>query len=81
MDYRLPRAADLPAIETDRIAVPTKRNPLGVKGNGESGAIGAPPAVMNALMDALAPCGIEHIDMPAAPMKVWRALREAGRRP
>ncbi len=77
MDYRLPRAGDLPGIETDRIAVPTTRNPLGVKGNGESGAIGAPPAVINALIDALAPLGIDHIDMPATPLKVWRAIRDA----
>ncbi len=77
MDYPLPRAADLPDIETGRIVVPTARNPLGVKGNGESGAIGGPPAVVNALVDALSPYGIEHIDMPATPMKVWRAIREA----
>ena len=77
MDYQLPRASDLPMIETDRIVVPTPRNPLGAKGNGEAGAIGGPPAVINALVDALAPLGIEHIDMPATPMKVWQAIREA----
>ena len=77
MDYRLPRASDLPMIETDRIVVPTTRNPLGVKGNGESGAIGGPPAVINALIDALSPFGIDHIDMPATPLKVWRAIRRA----
>ncbi|MGY8998212.1 MAG: xanthine dehydrogenase family protein molybdopterin-binding subunit, partial [Alphaproteobacteria bacterium] len=77
MDYRLPRASDLPMIETDRICVPTPRNPLGAKGNGEAGAIGAPPAVMHALLDALAPLGIHHLDMPATPMKVWRAIQEA----
>jgi carbon-monoxide dehydrogenase large subunit len=64
-------------IETDRICVPTPRNPLGAKGNGEAGAIGAPPAVMHALLDALAPLGIHHLDMPATPMKVWRAIQEA----
>ena len=77
MDYQLPRASDLPMIETDRIVVPTPRNPLGAKGNGEAGAIGGPPAVINALVDALAPLGIEQIDMPATPMKVWQAIREA----
>ena len=79
MDYPLPRAADLPDIETDRIVVPTTRNPLGAKGNGEAGAIGGPPAAINALIDALSPYGVEHIDMPATPMKVWRAIREARR--
>ncbi len=77
MDYALPRAADLPPIETGRIAVATARNPLGAKGNGETGAIGAPPAVVNALLDALRPLGVRHIDMPATPWKVWRAIREA----
>jgi carbon-monoxide dehydrogenase large subunit len=77
MDYRLPRASDLPMIETDRICVPTPRNPLGVKGNGEAGAIGAPPAVMHALLDALSPLGIDHLDMPATPLKIWRAIQEA----
>ncbi len=77
MDYRLARASDLPMIETYRIAVPTPRNPLGVKGNGESGAIGAPPAVMHALLDALSPLGIDHLDMPATPLKIWRAIKEA----
>ncbi len=77
MDYALPRAADLPPFETGRIAVPTRRNPLGAKGNGEIGAIGAPPAVINALIDALRPLGIRHIDMPATPLKIWRAIREA----
>ena len=77
MDYRLPRAGDLPMIETHRIAVPTARNPLGVKGNGECGAIAAPPVVMDAILDALSPLGIEHLDMPATPMKIWRAIRDA----
>ena len=77
MDYRLPRAADLPMIETDRIEVPTARNPLGVKGNGECGAIAAPPVLVHALLDALAPLGIEHLDMPATPMKIWRLIRAA----
>ena len=77
LDYQLPRASDLVMIETDRIEVPTKRNILGAKGVGETGAIGGPPAVINALVDALAPLGIDHIDMPATPLKVWQAIRNA----
>jgi carbon-monoxide dehydrogenase large subunit len=77
MDYGVPRAADMPMIETDRIEVPTARNPLGVKGNGECGAITAPPVLVHALLDALAPLGIEHLDMPATPMKIWRMIRDA----
>jgi carbon-monoxide dehydrogenase large subunit len=70
MDYALPRADDLPDIEVEFIEVPCTTNPLGVKGAGEAGAVGSPPAVMNALVDAL---GMD-IDMPATPSKVWRAL-------
>ncbi len=77
MDYALPRADDLPDIEVDLIEVPCLTNPLGVKGAGEAGAVGAPPAVMNALIDALAPAGVTHIDMPATPERVWRALANA----
>ncbi|MCL6609478.1 MAG: xanthine dehydrogenase family protein molybdopterin-binding subunit [Geminicoccaceae bacterium] len=77
LDYRLPRAADLPSIGTVFNSVPCKHNPLGVKGAGESGATGATAAVINALLDALAPLGIERIDMPATPERVWRAIAEA----
>ena len=56
---------------------PTQSNPLGVKGAGEAGATGAPPAVVNAVVDALKPLGISHIDMPLAPLKVWEAIRSA----
>ncbi len=77
LDYRLPRAADLPPIETAFNTVPCAHNPLGVKGAGESGATGATAAVVNALLDALAPLGIETIDMPATPERVWRAIAEA----
>ena len=77
LDYQLPRASDLVMIETDRIEVPTTRNVLGAKGVGETGAIGSPPAVINALVDALAPLGIDHIDMPATPLKVWKAIQNA----
>ncbi|MBV9786168.1 MAG: xanthine dehydrogenase family protein molybdopterin-binding subunit, partial [Acidisphaera sp.] len=71
MDYALPRAGDLPDIEVELIEVPCTSNPLGVKGAGEAGAVGSPPAVMNAIIDAL---GVDHLDMPATPEKVWKAL-------
>jgi carbon-monoxide dehydrogenase large subunit len=77
MDYGMPRADDLCAIEVDDHAVPTKINPLGAKGAGEAGTVGALPAVMNAALDALAPLGIRHIEMPLTPERVWRAIRAA----
>ena len=75
MDYALPRASDLPALTVDTHEVPCPTNPIGVKGAGEGGATGAPPAVIDALLDALAEAGVTHIDMPATPETVWRALR------
>jgi aerobic carbon-monoxide dehydrogenase large subunit len=77
MDYGMPRADHLPEIEFSFNVVPCKTNPLGIKGAGEAGAIGAPPAVINALVDALAPYGIEHIDMPATPRRIWELLQSA----
>jgi aerobic carbon-monoxide dehydrogenase large subunit len=74
MDYAVPRADDLPDIEVEFVEVPCGTNPLGVKGAGEAGAVGSPPAVINALVDALRPAGVTHIDMPATPEKVWKAL-------
>ena len=79
MDYAVPRADDLPSFTITLDGIPTATNPLGVKGCGESGASGAPPAIMNALIDALAPLGVRHIDMPATPERVWQAIRSAGR--
>jgi aerobic carbon-monoxide dehydrogenase large subunit len=76
-DYSLPRAEDLPAIEFSYNVVPCRTNPLGLKGAGEAGAIGAPPALINAIVDALFPIGIEHIDMPATPERLWQAIRTA----
>jgi carbon-monoxide dehydrogenase large subunit len=78
MDYALPRAADLPrfACATDE-SQPCTHNPLGAKGCGESGAIGAPAAVMSALLDALAPLGVDDLEMPATPERVWRAIIRA----
>ena len=77
MDYRMPRADDLCEFETAFNVVPTPANPLGVKGAGEAGAVGALPAMMNALADALAPLGLEHVPMPATPERIWRILQEA----
>ena len=79
MDYAMPRASDLSAIHCDSNPVPTKTNPLGVKGAGEAGNVGALPAAANALVDALSPLGIRHIEMPATPERLWRAIRAAGR--
>ena len=76
-DYCMPRAADLPDITSELVEVPATTNPLGVKGCGEAGATGAPPAVINAILDALRPLGIDHIDMPATPERVWEALKSA----
>jgi carbon-monoxide dehydrogenase large subunit len=76
LDYRLPRAADLPSIAIeDHEDAPSATNPLGVKGAGEGGAIGAPAAVANAVLDALSAYGIEHLDPPYTAERVWRALQ------
>jgi carbon-monoxide dehydrogenase large subunit len=77
MNYTMPRASDLPFFQVGIHVTECTHNPLGVKGVGEVGAIGVPPAVINAVVDALAHLGITHIDMPATPEKVWRAIREA----
>jgi carbon-monoxide dehydrogenase large subunit len=79
MDYAMPRADDLPPIVSASQETPTALNPLGVKGVGEAGTVGALSAVMNAVCDALRPEGVRHLDMPATPMRVWQALRDAGR--
>lgn len=76
-DYLVPAASDVPEVETAFIETPTNRNPLGAKGVGESGAIAAPPAVQNAIIDALAPLGVTHIDMPCTPERVWQALNNS----
>jgi aerobic carbon-monoxide dehydrogenase large subunit len=78
MDYGMPRADTMPSVEAELEEVPCKTNPLGVKGIGESGTIGAPPTVINALIDALAPLGVDRIDMPATPLRVWEAISRAG---
>jgi len=77
MDYGMPRADTMPNVEAELEEVPCKTNPLGVKGIGESGTIGAPPTVINALIDALEPLGVDHIDMPATPARVWETIARA----
>ncbi len=74
MDYALPRADDLPDLAIQLNGVPTNANPLGVKGAGQAGAIAAPQAVISAILHALAPLGVRHIDMPATPERVWQAI-------
>jgi len=74
MDYAMPRATDISAVEVKSNPVPTATNPLGVKGAGEAGCVGAMPAVANALVDALSHLGIRHIEMPATPERLWRAM-------
>jgi carbon-monoxide dehydrogenase large subunit len=77
MDYGMPRADDMPEVNSEFFEVPAKTNPLGIKGIGESGAIGAPPAIIGALLDALKPLGVTHIDMPATPARIWEAIQRA----
>jgi carbon-monoxide dehydrogenase large subunit len=77
MDYTLPRAEDLPNIETWLDDTPTRTNALGVKGAGEAGTVAAPCAAISAMLDALAPLGVTHIDMPATPARVWAAIQRA----
>jgi aerobic carbon-monoxide dehydrogenase large subunit len=78
MDYAMPRAGDIPSFAFSTHNVPTKSNPLGVKGAGEAGGVGAPPAVINAIVDALnRRAGVRHIDMPATPRRVWEVLQGA----
>ena len=73
----MPRADDLPNFDIATRNVPTPSNPLGVKGAGEAGAVGAPPAIVNAILDALRPLGVTHIEMPTTPERIWQAIRDA----
>ena len=75
MDYAVPKAEDIPSFELERTETPSTTNPLGVKGAGETGTIASSPAVINAVVDALSPFGVKHIDMPAKAEKVWRAMQ------
>jgi carbon-monoxide dehydrogenase large subunit len=74
VDYGIPSAADLPLYQTTHTNTPSPRNPLGIKGVGEAATIGSTPAVVNAVIDALSPLGITHLDMPLTPDKIWRAM-------
>ncbi len=78
LEYAVPRADLLPGIEVDRIETPSPHNPLGVKGAGEMGTIAATPAVANAVLDALAPLGVTHMELPLTPERIWRAVQAAG---
>jgi carbon-monoxide dehydrogenase large subunit len=80
MDYAMPRATDISAVEVKSNPVPTATNPLGVKGAGEAGCVGAMPAVANALVDALSHLGIRHVEMPATPERLWRAIHHGNSR-
>jgi carbon-monoxide dehydrogenase large subunit len=75
MDYVIPKAEQLPEYHCQKMETPTKANPLGVKGVGEAGTIGATPAVVNAVLDALEPFGVRNLDMPLKPEKIWKVLR------
>jgi carbon-monoxide dehydrogenase large subunit len=77
MDYAMPRASDLSSVEMESNPVPTKTNPLGVKGCGEAGCVGALPAIANAVVDALSVYGVRHIDIPVTSERVWRVIQEA----
>jgi len=78
MDYLVPTAMETPNWETDKTVTPSPHHPLGAKGVGESATVGAPPAIVNAVVDALAHLGVRHIDIPITPEKVWNILREKG---
>jgi carbon-monoxide dehydrogenase large subunit len=77
LDYALPKASQLPAFDVDSVETPAPGNPLGAKGAGEAGTIAAPPTIVNAVLDALAPLGITSIDMPLRPEKVWSLMHNA----
>jgi carbon-monoxide dehydrogenase large subunit len=75
MDYLIPTAVEVPEWETDYTVTPSPHHPLGAKGIGESATVGSPPAIVNAVCDALAPYGVRHMDMPCTPARVWDAMQ------
>lgn len=79
MDHAMPRADDFPEFKLDTVCTPCTHNPLGTKGCGEAGAIGSPPAVINAVLDARHERGVTEFDMPASPARVWQAIQAAAR--
>jgi aerobic carbon-monoxide dehydrogenase large subunit len=78
MDYCMPRADDVPMLRAETLSTTCTHNPLGAKGCGELGTIGAPATVINAVVDALAHLGVTHVDMPASPSRIWRIINNAG---
>jgi len=76
MDYPMPRASDIPEYTLGSTFTPSPNNPLGIKGVGEAGTIGATPAIANAVIDALEPLGVRHLDLPLTPERVWRAIHQ-----
>ncbi len=78
MDYLVPTAVETPNWETDKTITPSPHHPLGAKGVGESATVGAPPAIVNAVVDALSHLGVRHIEIPITPAKVWAILKEKG---
>ena len=79
MDYAVPRASKIPHFELDRTETPSPVNPLGIKGVGEAGTIGATPAIVSAVIDALSPYGVRHLDMPIKPETVWKIINGVSR--
>jgi carbon-monoxide dehydrogenase large subunit len=77
MDYAVPKAAMIPWFEMDSTVTPSPVNPMGVKGVGEAGSIGATPAIVSAVIDAVSPYGVRHLDMPIKPENVWRVINRA----
>ena len=77
-DYAIPKATMVPTYELDRTVTPSPTNPMGVKGAGEAGTIASTPAVANAVIDAVSHLGVQHLDMPLTPEKVWRAIQSGG---
>ncbi len=78
MDYLLPTAVETPNWETDKTIMPSPHHPIGAKGVGESATVGAPPAIANAVVDALSHLGVTHIEIPITPPRVWQILKEKG---
>ena len=78
MDYLVPTAVETPKWEPDKTCTPSPHHPLGAKGVGESATVGAPPAIANAVVDALSHLGVRHLDIPITPEKVWRAIHKNG---
>jgi carbon-monoxide dehydrogenase large subunit len=78
MDYLIPTALEVPDWETGTTVTPSPHHPIGAKGVGESATVGSPPAVVNAIIDALEPYGVRHADMPLTPSRVWEAMRSGG---